>query len=174
MPIFLIHGADGNPQENWLPYLQKELSAIVPKFPTPRNQTLKNWLKVMDKYDITPDSIFVGHSLSVPFILNLLEKHKARAAFLVAGFTGLADNPYDNGMKTFAQRNFDWKRIKANCPHFEVFHSDNDPYLKLEKGQALSDHLGVKLTFIPHAGHFNTASGYTEFPLLLERIRNLI
>lgn len=176
--VFIIHGADGHPQENWFPWLKKELETIghqvfVPQFPTPKNQTLKNWLKVINKYQITQDTIWIGQSLGVPFILNLLEEHKARAAFLVAGFTGLAENPYDPGMKTFAQRTFNWTKIKKNCANFEVFHSDDDPYLKLEKGQALADHLKVKLTFIPHAGHFNTASGYQTFPLLLEQIKKL-
>ena len=144
------------------------------QFPTPKNQTLQNWLAVLDEYTLPDDTIFIGHSLGVPFVLNVLEKHKAKGAFLVAGFTGIADNQFDEGMKTFAQRTFEWDTIKQRCKHFVVFHSDNDPYLSLDKGQSVAKHLAVDVTLIKDAGHFNTASGYTTFPLLLEKIKALL
>ena len=49
--IFLIHGAYGNPNENWFPWLKKQLEnkrnkVIIPTFPTPEGQTLENWNKI--------------------------------------------------------------------------------------------------------------------------------
>ena len=145
---------------------------IVPQFPTPEGQTLENWLATLKNYeaDLTSDTILVGHSLGGSFILNVLERYPVKAAFLVACVFGVLGNTFDEGMKTFAQHEFDWTTILANCRHFEIFHSDNDPYIKLEKAEELAEHLKTEVTLVPGAGHFNASSGFTKFDLLLEKI----
>ncbi len=180
-PIFIIHGAEGHPEENWFPWLKKELeqlghTAIVPQFPLFNDQTLANWLNVLAQYKefITPETIFVGHSLGTAFILNVLETTPAKAAFFVAGFTGKVENKFDDSMKTFAQRTFDWQKIKEHCNHFTVFHSDNDPYVKIEKAHELAEYLEVPVNIIKGAGHFNEAAGCTKFDILLEKITELL
>lgn len=176
--IFIIHGVGGNPEENWFPWLKKELealghNAIVPQFPTPDNQTLDHWFKTLEEYKkfITPSTIFVGHSLGVSFILNVIEKQPVKAAFLVAGFVGVAGNKFDDSMKTFTQRNFGWEQIRKNCKNFVIFHSDNDPYVKVEKADELAEHLGVKVNLVKGAGHLNKAAGYDTFDFLLEQVQ---
>ncbi|MBU0706524.1 alpha/beta hydrolase [Patescibacteria group bacterium] len=179
--VFIIHGVSGYPEENWFPWLKKELEArghnvIVPQFPTPENQTLKSWFKTLEEYKefITPSTLFVGHSLGVPFVLNIIEKQPIKAAFLVSGFVGKAGNDFDDSMKTFAQKTFDWEQIKKNCKNLVVFHSDNDPYIKLKKAQELAEHLGVKVNLVKGAGHFNAAAGYDTFDLLLKKIKSIL
>ena len=176
--VFLIYGVGGDKQENWFPWLKRELESlgcnvIYPMFPTPKNQTLGSWQAVLDKYtdDLTPDSIVVGHSLGVAFLLNVLEKHRVKAAFFVAGVSGPLENKFDGIMKTFSHRKFNWGKIKKNCRHFCVFHSNNDPYIPLEKGKDLAMRLGVDLMLVKGAGHFNEQAGFTTFPLLLGEIR---
>ncbi len=176
--VFIFHGVEGHPKENWFDWLKqklenKECNVIVPQFPTPENQTLENWLEVLEEYKnfINENTLFVGHSLGVPFALNVIEQNKIGKAFLVSGFFGKAENDFDESMKTFAQRDFDWGKIKSNCEKFYVFHSDNDPYIKLEKGRELADKLDAEFIVVKDAGHFNEESGYTEFELLLEKIK---
>ena len=66
--IFIIHGAYGHPEENWFPLLKQELEkhghqVFIPKFPTPENQTLINWLKVSEAYiKKLGESSVIGHS----------------------------------------------------------------------------------------------------------------
>lgn len=175
--VFLFHGVGGSPNENWFPWLKKELSergynVIIPQFPTPERQTLENWLQVLDEYSefINEDTVLVGHSLGVPFALNIVERHKVNSVYLVAGFYGKAGNDFDPGMVTFAQREFDWLKIHENCEKFIVYHSDNDPYIKLEKAQQLAEKLNIEVTLIPGAGHINQGSGYIKFEKLLEDI----
>ncbi len=179
--IFIFHGVEGHPQENWFPYTKQELETLghkvfIPQFPTPENQTLKNWLKVLEEYknEIKPDTFLVGHSLGAPFTLNVLERYAVKAAFLVAGFVGRADNEFDESMKTFAQREFNWEQIKNHCQYFKIYHSDNDPYLSLDKAQRIADNLGVPITLVKGAGHFNITSGYKTFPLLRNDIISII
>ncbi len=179
--VFIIHGICGCPEENWFPWLKKELESsgcdvFVPRFPNPDHPKLTEWLEFFGKYqdNIKEDSIVVGHSLSVSFLLRILEEHPVKSAFFVAGFTGVMKNEFAEDMKTFTERKFNWENIRKNCKHFEVFHSDNDPYVPVEKGKEIARNLGVELTLVKGAGHFNAKAGYTEFPLLLERIKQII
>lgn len=176
---FIIHGIGGTPQENWFPWVKSQLEQIgykvfIPQFPTPEGQNLEKWLKTFKDYEqyCGDESIIIGHSLGAPFALNLIEKHKFKAAFSVAGFAGLTGNIFEEGMKTFTLHNFDWEKINENCQKFYIFNSDNDPYVKPEKGQELNEKLqNSELITIQGAGHFNETAGYTTFPLLLTKIK---
>lgn len=176
--IYLIHGAYGNPSENWFPWLTAELkkkghTVIIPQFPTPVGQTLENWNNEFLEYEVDDDTIFVGHSIGVAFVLSILERHKVKAAFLVAGFCSPLGNNFDAINKTFVDREFDWETIRHNCENFYVFNSDNDPYVRLEKGAELAASVRSELIIVKNAGHFNLVSGYTKFPMLLEKINAL-
>lgn len=175
--VFIFHGVGGHPGENWFPWLKKELekrgyNVIVPQFPTPKGQTLDNWLKVLNHYKefLNEDTILIGHSLGAPFALNVIEKNQVKAAFLVAGYCSKCDNEFDEMSATFSQRDFDWTRIRANCERFVVYHADNDPYIKIENAQELATNLHINLQLIKGAGHFNKAAGYVKFNKLLEDI----
>lgn len=176
----MIHGAYGNPEENWLPWLNDELEksgniVIVPAFPTPENQSLDTWLKVFEPHQtqLNSDTIMIGHSLGPAFILNVLERINTpiKACYFVSGFLGLLGNlDFDEINKTFTDKDFDWDKIKQNCKKFYIYHSDNDPYVSLEKSRELADKLGVETRVIKGAGHFNLDSGYDKFELLLHDI----
>ncbi len=178
--IFIIHGAYGNPQENWFPWLKKELenlghTVIVPQFPTPENQTLENWLKVFSRYEknIHEDTIMIGHSIGAAFILNFLaqKEKKIKAAFFVAGFAELLGNPTFDSINNTFMSPFDWKKIRQHCTKFFVYHADNDPYVPLRFGEQLAKQLHVKLILVKNAGHFNERAGYLKFPQLLEDVK---
>lgn len=179
--VFIIHGAYGNPDENWFPWLKSKLEelackVIMPKFPTPDNQTLDSWMSVFSDYEqfIDEDSIMVGHSLGPAFILSVIEKldKPIGSAFLVSGFLGLLNNEeFDSINKTFVEREFNWEKIRGNCRKFFVLNSDNDPYVPLERGKQLADNLGSELIVVKNAGHINAGSGYKEFDLLLDMIK---
>lgn len=182
--VFIIHGAYGNPNENWFPWLKGELEKIgikvfVPRFPTPEGQNLNNWLRAFEEYipHIDEKTIFVGHSLGPAFIMNVLEtlEKPILVAFFVSGFTGLLDQPeFDEINKTITDRAFNYSKIRNNCKDFFIYNSDTDPYVPLNKGRQLAMNLNGKLTIIKDGGHINAAAGYLEFPLLLRDIKNLL
>jgi predicted alpha/beta hydrolase family esterase len=183
MRFFMIHGAYGSPEENWFPWLRKELmglghEVIVPGFPTPEGQTLENWMKVFEEYmdKIDEDTVFIGHSLAPAFILAVLERInvKVKACFFVAGFIEGLGNEFDRVNESFIGREFDWDKIRASSGSFHVYSSDDDPYVPLERGRQLAEKLGVQIKLVEGAGHFNEAAGYVEFRLLLDDIRRLI
>jgi predicted alpha/beta hydrolase family esterase len=180
----IIHGTEGYPEENWFPWLKQQLEergydVTVPQFPSPPVVAAKisEWFNVIDNlnYKFDKNTLIIGHSLGGVFTLRILEKLKApvKAAFLTG--TPIGVRPilnYDRDV-AFSGFEFDWEKIKANAKHFEVFQSDDDPYVNLGNGERLANHLGVKLNFIPNAGHFNKKAGYTKFPQLLEKIDGL-
>jgi len=179
--VIIIHGSYGSPSENWIPWLKWELEKLgcrvfVPRFPTPKNQSIQNWLTIFNKYEQYLDrkSIVIGHSIGVAFLLNILEKRNKpiKAAFFVSGFTGLLNNPaFDKLNSSFVDKNFNWQMIKKNCSHFFVFHSNNDPYVPLKKATDLAQNLGVNIILVQDAGHFNEKAGFTKFDLLLQNIK---
>ena len=133
-------------------------------------EIFKDYEKNLDE-----NTILVGHSLGSAFILNILEKidNKVKACFFVSGFIGLLNNEFDKINKTFIDKKFNWDKIKNNCRNFFIYHSDNDPYVSLEKAKELSNILNGKLKIIKKAGHFNEETGYNKFSILLEDMQNL-
>ena len=176
MKFVIFHGAYGNPNENWIPWLKAELEklghpVLVPKFPTPDMQDLGNWLEVFDGSELDEQTIVIGHSLAPAFILNLLQTRKVRAAFFVSGFLGeIGDSDFD-GINSSFMINFDWGKIKEHCKRFYLYHSRDDPYVPLEKSQYIALMLKSDLRVFDDAGHFNAKAGYTKFPELLEDIK---
>jgi len=183
--VFIFHGTEGYPEENWFPWMKEQLEAkgckvIVPQFPSPPEIPAKisEWFEVLKSYEqyIDENTILIGHSLGGVFALRVLEelKHPVRAVFLAGtpiGVKPIANYDRDNSFSGF---DFNWPTIQSNSKHFDVFQSDNDPYVSLGNGKQLAKELGVELTFIPNAGHFNKSSGYLTFPDLLEKIRKIL
>jgi len=177
---YVIHGAYGNPNENWFPWLKKQLQeqgydVIVPSFPTPEGQTLANWIKIFNQNisRIDNNTIMIGHSVGVAFILRVLERinKKIKAVYLVSGFTSkLGDPRFDNLNSTFVEYPFNWEKIQQNCGSFHVFHSSSDPYVPIEFIEPFRHQLQAKIRLIKDAGHFNADAGYTKFHTLLKEI----
>lgn len=181
----IIHGTEGHPKENWFPWLKQELekngyNVLVPQFPSPPIIPAKiaEWFDVLQDYEqyINEDTILIGHSLGGVFTLRVLEKleHPVKAAIFVGtpiGVRPILNYDRDNSFSGFS---FDWKEIPTKARHFEVFQSDDDPYVSLGNGEQLAQNLNVELNFVPNSGHFNTKAGYTKFDILLEKLKPIL
>lgn len=181
--VFIFHGTSGYPDENWFPWIKEKLETlgckvIVPQFPTPYNQTPKSWFEVFRQYEdvLNEQTIIIGHSLGGTFLLHVLEKSSVqiKAAFLIASPIGILPIKNYATDKPFIDHDFNFEKIKKNCGRFVVFHSNNDPYVSLGNGKKLSEIFKTELTFVPNAGHFNKTSGYVEFELLLNKIKEVL
>ena len=152
----------------------------MPQFPSPPvvPSKISEWFEVLKNYKqyIDENTILIGHSLGGVFVLWVLEKlkHPVRAIFLVGTPIGVKPITNYDRDSSFSSFDFDWEKIKNNSRSFTVFHSDNDPYVSLGNGEQLAKELGVTLTFIPNAGHFNVKAGYLSFPDLLNKIEEIL
>lgn len=178
--IFIIHGSNASPDAHWFPYLDQELKkkgaeVIRLQFPVREKQSLSNWLKTLQPYQAKlDDAIMVGHSLGVPFILQVIQhfKPKLRAVFLVAGFVGFLEVEGEDNLNDFSNKLFQWKLIKQQCRHITVIHAKDDPIVPFSRAKELAHHVGVNVSFISinKGGHLCAGDGFNTFPLLRDLI----
>jgi len=177
----IIHGWGADSTSNWFPWLADELRktglrVVCPDFPNTESPKLKEWISYLNKLaKIDNQTIMVGHSLGVPFILRFLEQlpkgKKIEAAFLISGFErplGIFE------IENFVKEPFNWKKIRNSCGQFFVINSDNDPYIPLPVGKDLAKKLGAKLSVEREAGHINAPGGFLSYPRLLRMINEKI
>lgn len=178
----IIHGTDGYPEENWFPWLKKEMEMLdyqvsVPQFPTGKDQNPENWFNIFQNYQekINEETIIIGHSYGASFLLRLLEKldTKITAAVFVAPSIGILPIKYYDLDKEIVSEPFNWSKIKSHALHHFVFHSEDDPYICIENAEKAAKMLDAKFIKKDKAGHFNTKAGYTKFPELLDEIQNI-
>ena len=177
--IFIIHGSYGNPQENWFPWLERELEdkgwrVWTPDLPGADSPSIPRYNAfILSKWTFDSDSIIVGHSSGAVAALGLLEEAPDKTvidrAFLVAGFIG--DLGWD-ALKELSRYTLDWLKIRKKARKFILIHSDDDPYVPLQHGESLKEKLDAELIVLRGQKHFSLEAGpqYKEFPELLEKI----
>ena len=181
--IILIHGAYGNPNENWFPHVYENFAdsheLIAPTLPTPEGQTLKTWMSIVET-QVLPfrdTDIIIGHSIGAALALRMLEKHNTQtgsitATALVSSFMSLLDNDaFDPLNETFVSAECDWQTIKQRTGQVEVWHGDNDPYVPIELGRNIADRLQARFTTVENGGHINEEAGFTKFHPLIEFVK---
>ena len=94
---FLIHGWEGNPGNNWFPWLKKSLEengfqVVAPEMPGTDTPVKAIWLKTLQDLISNPDkdTYLIGHSMGCQAIQRYLETLPDGAvvggAVLVAGW----------------------------------------------------------------------------------------
>lgn len=182
--VVIIHGSYGSPTENWFPWLAAQVRGrghhvIVPSFPTPEGQSPTSWRKEFEAQvsRVNSNTILVGHSLGVAFILDVLERSKKPVAgtFLASGFLGeLGNAQFDDVNRTFVCRDFNWEKICLSMGKAFVYHGDNDPYVPISKCSELSLKLNIVPNIIARGGHLNAEAGYMEFFQLWSDLSELL
>lgn len=177
---FIIHGTWGNPEENWFPWMKKELEnrwykVFSPVFPTPEWQSLHSWNEVFSEYleYINESTIFIAHSVWPAFVLNILEQIdlEIEACYFAAWFLGLIQLPeFDILNESITSRLFNWDRIHKNCKKFYMCHGSDDPYVPLYNVEVLAENLQIEVDMIEWGGHLNIENWYTEFKYLSKQI----
>jgi hypothetical protein len=173
--ILIIHGISGHAGIHWQQGLYDALAeqghqVIMPELPSAKHPDRQTWLKEITEAvaDVNlSELVIVGHSLGVTTALDFLEHVSSpiKALVSVSGFAtdyGAAFNSYFLQAKTI-----DFKTVRANIAQSHVLYSDNDPYVTQAALAEVATGLGVEPIIIHDGGHFNTESGFSEFPQLL-------
>lgn len=175
----ILHGTDGNSQENWFPWLKRELEresyrVWIPDLPGADKPNIVRYNDfIFPKWKFDGDSIIIGHSSGAVAALGLLQELPENIviskAFLVAGFIGNLDWDALNDLARFKLQ---WQKIKTKAKNFVLIHSDDDPYVPLEHGRKFKKFLNGELMIFSGQKHFSVSTDpkYTQFPKLLEKI----
>lgn len=176
----IVHGYKAKPETNWKPWLKAHLEEIgfevdIPAMPNTDHPEATEWaLKLAETVGEPNEDVYlVGHSLGCITILRYLESLAANqtvgACVLIAGF-GEKFEKYQGGHDSFFDHELDWEKIKTHCPHFIAIHSDDDPGVDSAQLELFKQKLGAKTILTHGMGHFASADGVFEVPIVLEQI----
>lgn len=190
----IVHGTFGHPGENWFPWLAEEIAKLdvtgqtqkedilIPHFPSSDCADYDSWKSILmgyiDSGIINKNTIFVCHSLGPLFVSKVLieEQVKVKGIISVEGASNhIMGNPaFDRINSTFFIPSWEYlDNVKKYIDFNYCFYTDNDPHVPYNILLNFVKHSATKSFFIPNAGHFNSMSGYTKFPQLLELIRDI-
>lgn len=76
------------PATHWYPWLKESLEergvkTEVPAMPDPVDPTYEKWVEVFAKFEITPETILIGHSCGAGFLVRWLSENKITAGKVV-------------------------------------------------------------------------------------------
>jgi predicted alpha/beta hydrolase family esterase len=158
---------------HWLPWLQaqllkKDIIAVTPEVPFAFAPEWSRWVKEVNRFEIGPETILVGHSTGAGFWVRWLSDNpdaKVGKVVLIA--------PYLDVEKQEEPEFFDFtldKNISSRTGGLTIFHSDNDQASVQSTTKLLRNELkDFKYVEFHNYGHFTIGSMKTpEFPELLE------
>lgn len=168
-------GRPSSSNYHWIPWLQKqlqinEISTQTPEMPRAFEPNYQVWAKEFERYEITPDTILVGHSCGGGFLVRWLSEHKdvtVGKVILVAPWM----DPDREETTDFFEFEIDPDIVKRT-KSFTIFYSDND-HISVEKTvQRLKGKVpGCVLKEFHNYGHFTQENMKTpEFPELLKAL----
>jgi uncharacterized protein len=158
---------------HWFPWIQKQLLSHdiptqTPEIPNSFDPQYDVWKKEFERFDITPETILVGHSCGGGFLVRWLSKNKNVTVGKVVLVAPWID-PDRDSTTDFFDFTIDPDLVKRT-KRFIIFHSDND-YVSIQKTvKILRDTVkGTEYREFQNYGHFCIEDMKTpEFPELLE------
>lgn len=171
----ILHAWFNHPQDQWYPWLTKELlkkgyKVYIPKLPTLDTNApdMRRALPFITKHiPLDKDFIVIGHSLGCLLALRLAEKHEFQKMFLVVGWD-FDDLTAEHA--SFWPNKINHAAIKNNVKKSYVIASDNDPYTTEFTQKEMSKRLDAKFVLAKGAGHFTKQFGITKIPEIIEHI----
>lgn len=176
----ILHGTGNNAEDNWFPWLKKELEdrgykVWVPDLPEANNPNLERYNKfLLPKWEFNEETVLIGHSSGAFAILGILQdlskKVVIKKVILVAGFVS------DLGLRSINElflKELNYNKIKNQAEEFVFINSDDDLYVSAWHGRALKEKLGGELVVMKGQKHFSTSTygeKYRVFPEILQYI----
>lgn len=179
--VIIIHGWEGTPERNWLPWLKKELvgrgyEVDVPLMPETETPKIQAWVNKLKEVVGQPnsDTYLIGHSIGCQTVLRYLETidQPIGGALFVAGWFNL-ENLEDEESKAIAgpwiNTPIDIEKVKQVLPKSTLLISDNDDYGAFEENKEKFSQFVSDIVVLHNAEHITKA----EEPAVLEQFENL-
>jgi predicted alpha/beta hydrolase family esterase len=158
---------------HWLPWLQAQLlkhdiETATPEVPYSFEPKWERWVKEVERYEIGPDTLLIGHSCGAGFWVRYLSERpdlRVGKVILVAPWIDVEQNDPN----LFFDFDID-SSLPERTKGLIIFHSDNDGDVMQTSLQKLKAHIpGLNVRVFHEYGHFTSRTLKTgEFPELLE------
>jgi predicted alpha/beta hydrolase family esterase len=182
----LLHGKPGKEEYydgstpscsnyHWFPWLQKQLiindiKADTPEVPFAYDPKYALWLKEVERFEINPDTMLVGHSCGGGFWIRYLSEHKD----LKVGTVVLVA-PSLNPEKTWGKEIFDFEidpTLSQRVDKLVIFNSTNDSSSIQKSVRIIREKIpSASYREFKDMGHFTVEDmPSSEFPELVEEL----
>lgn len=162
---------------HWFPWLQKQLlmrdiAANTPEVPHAYAPDYEVWRKEFERFDITPETTFVGHSCGGGFIVRWLSEHPEITVDQVVLVAPWLD-PSRDETTDFFDFEID-SNLATRTKGITIFNSDDDYASVQETVKILRDKIQhINYREFHNYGHFcHKDLGTDAFPELLDEICN--
>lgn len=185
--VYIIHGWEGYPENNWFPWLKKELEkrkfkVIIPSMPNTEEPKIEEWVSFLKKQVNQPDknTYFIGHSIGCQTIMRYLETLrgdvKIGGIIFVAGWFNLINLETKEAeliAKPWLETLINFNKILSHNKKFVVIFSDNDKFVPLTDAKLFKNRLGAKIIIEKNKGHFDDENLVKELPVVLKELLKL-
>lgn len=149
--VVMLHGFTGKPENNFFPWVKKQLSALqvevdVPALPKTDNPNIPEQIQFVEEHcHFTEQTTLLGLSLGTVVALKVVEKQKKPIQHLIltAGFASPRFKDHQRPFEDSFNWKFDWKKIKSNTQCITLLHDINDPAISDQQIAELEEKLGV-------------------------------
>ena len=167
-----------NSNNHWFPWLSqqlmvKDILTVSVEMPRPFSPRYGVWCKEFERYDITSETILVGHSCGGGFLVRWLSEHTdvmVGKVVLVAPWLNPDNNP-SSDTTDFFEFNID-RSIAARCKSLSLMYSTDDFDVIIQSVNIFRQSIdNVKIIELEGKGHFCIEDlGTVEFPELLAEL----
>lgn len=161
---------------HWLPWLQHQLIlkgylTQTPELPHPYAPTWEDHRREFERYQLSPETLLVGHSFGGGFLVRWLSEHKevrvSRLALVAPYIDVEKEDPHG-----FFEFEID-QNLARRCGRLSLIHSSNDaPEIQSSVRRLRRQLAGARYLELANRGHFTTgATAITDtFPELLDEL----
>ncbi|PPU08520.1 hydrolase [Xanthomonas arboricola] len=182
MRVYIVHGYSASPYRHWFPWLKQELEkqgvvVSIVTLPSPDSPRPDDWQRALEVQieSMDENTYFVAHSLGGIALLKYLET--AGGASVIGGYvlvSGFNDGlPILPQLDDFAKPDIDYEKISRISGHRLVIAAADDTIVPHALSERMARSLDAKFISVQHGGHFLDSDGFTEFPLVLDELRQI-
>ena len=184
--VYIIHGCPSDAEKamnaetrtydkHWIPWVKAELiirgiKVETPLMPTPWEPNYEKFKKEFEKYEVTEETILVGHSCGCAFLVRWLGETKQKALKLILVAPWKIPDKNDKFRKEFYDYSID-ETIQSRVREIIMFTADDEEEDGKESLKIFHGVLGGEIVELKGRGHYTVGDMRTvEFSELLDVI----
>jgi predicted alpha/beta hydrolase family esterase len=161
--------------KHWIPWVKKELIAKnipteTPLMPEPWSPVYEKFKNEFEKYEISENTILIGHSCGSAFLVRWLGESKKKVAKLILVAPWKINDKGGDFREKFYKYPID-ESIKDRVREIVMFTADNEEDDGKKSLEIFHKALGGKIVELKGRGHYTFRyMGTEEFPELLDEV----